>query len=506
MPTVYWNDIPYTAPIGSRISDLPPYKESAALPCGGHGRCGKCRVMAEGALSPLSDTEQGILTPAEQAAGIRLACCTAILGDCRIRLADSVAGTADRAVVRLDGEWITAGKLAPAFTAYGVAVDIGTTTLAARLYDSRGKLLAEAGMLNPQAGYGADVISRMEAAMRGAAADIAALTASAIHRLLEELAAEAGISPTAIDGGVITGNTAMLHLFTETDVEPLTHAPFAARRLFGEELTAEKLGISGLSPATRFYLPPCAAAFVGADITTALLASGIADAADPAPRLLVDIGTNGEMALFHDGTLTFCSTAAGPAFEGAGLSMGMGGKAGAVDRVWLQNGVPAAHVIGETTPVGICGSGVVDAVACLLHAELLDETGYLEEDPALIAPPVCLTQADIRAVQLAKSAIHAGLRTLLADAGIDPGSVAELAIAGGFGSYLNVRNAAYIGLLPDELLPAIRVLGNAALAGASLLLLDCSLRPACTRLASGRVLELSTHPVFAAEYMDQMFF
>lgn len=499
MPTVLFNDIPYTVPAGSRISDLPPYKETAVLPCGGHGKCGKCRVQARGALSPLSRTERETLAPDEIAAGIRLACCTIIEGDCTVRLAESGRGHK----IRIAGD-MPEITLNPVFSAYGAAVDIGTTTLAARLYTAEGTLLAEASSLNPQASYGADVISRIEAALRGEAHALARVLRRAIDELLTEMAASAGIAPASIDGAVVTGNTVMLHLLTETSVEPLSHAPFAAERLFGEVLTAQALSLTALAPATEVYLSPCAAAFVGADVITALPASGVCQGS--AAALLVDIGTNGEMALWHKEKLVFCSTAAGPAFEGAGISMGMGGKIGAIDCVKLRDGELTAHVIGNAAPTGICGSGVVDAVACLLEAELLDETGYLEDDPVVLSPPVCITQEDVRAVQLAKSAIHAGIRTLLHTAGLVPEQVEVLAIAGGFGSYLNTANACKIGLLPEEMLPAIRVIGNAALSGAAMLLLDRELRPLCAEYAKGQVIDLSTNPVFTAEYMERMLF
>ncbi len=502
MPTVLLNGVSYTVEAGSRISDLPPYQETAVLPCGGHGKCGKCKVKAEGSLSPLARTEVQTLTPDEIAAGIRLACCTFIEGDAAVRF--TVSEGAQK--IRTSGE-MQEILLSPTFSAYGAAVDIGTTTMAARLYNTAGELLAEASCLNPQSGFGADVISRIEAALRGEAHALAQITRQAVSDLLTQLAQTAGIAPYMIDGAVITGNTVMLHLLTETSVEPLSHAPFAAERLFGEVLTAGKLALTVLSPETKVYLPPCAAAFVGADITTAILASGVcADPADGSAKLLVDIGTNGEMALWHNGELSFCSTAAGPAFEGAGISMGMGGKDGAVDRVWLVNGRLEAHVIQGKPPVGICGSGVVDAVACLLDGELLDETGYLEDDPVMIAPPVAITQEDIRAVQLAKSAIHAGIRTLLHTAELAPDQVTTLAIAGGFGSYLDVKNAARIGLLPEEMLPAVRVVGNAALGGAAMLLLSRDLVPLCERYARGRVIDLAANPVFAAEYMERMLF
>jgi uncharacterized 2Fe-2S/4Fe-4S cluster protein (DUF4445 family) len=304
---------------------------------------------------------------------------------------------------------------------------------------------------------------------------------------------------------VITGNTVMLHLLTETNVEPLTHAPFAAERLFGETLTACDLGLTALPPAAPVYLPPCIAAFIGADTVTATLASDLREI--PETALLCDIGTNGEMVLWHENTLYACSTAAGPAFEGAGISMGMSGRVGAIDRVWVTDGEIQAHVIGEADPVGLCGSGLVDAVAALLDTELLDETGYLEDDPAAILAPVEIIQEDIRAVQLAKSAIHAGMRTLIDTAGLDCEEVATLYIAGGFGSYLDVKNAGKIGLLPEELTDRVTVLGNAALTGAAMLLLCEEFRPVCEKQAQEtRIVELATNPVFVSEYMERMMF
>ena len=262
---------------------------------------------------------------------------------------------------------------------------------------------------------------------------------------------------------------------------------------------AREVGLTVLSPEATVYLPPCIAAFIGADTVTATLASDLREI--PETALLCDIGTNGEMVLWHENTLYACSTAAGPAFEGAGISMGMGGKTGAIDRVWVTDGEIHAHVIGEADPVGLCGSGLVDAVAALLDTELLDD------DPAVISHPVEIIQEDIRAVQLAKSAIHAGMRTLIHTARLDCDDVATLYIAGGFGSYLNVQSAGKIGLLPEELTDRVTVLGNAALTGASMLLLCADLRPACETLAKEtQVVELAANPVFVSEYMERMMF
>jgi len=453
----------------------------------------------KGELSPLSDIEKKHLTNEEITNGIRLACCTTVTGYCEITSAEILQN-----VIYTDGV-LPSMEYHPSFTKYGVAIDIGTTTLAARLYSASGELLAVDSELNPQKGFGADVISRIEAALEGKSTELAAVIRKGIDEILLNLAKKAGIDSKNIDGAVITGNTVMLHLLTETSTEPLSHAPFKAERLFGETVTADALELSSLLPTTEIYLPRCAEAFVGADITTALLASGISDVTSPA--ILVDIGTNGEMALINNGNLLLCSTAAGPAFEGAGLSMGMNGKNGAIDKVAVENGRLIAHVIGDVPPIGICGSGVVDAVAALLETEELDETGCLDDDEATIFSPVVLTQGDIRMVQLAKSAIHAGIRTLLHYAGVNCESISRLYVAGGFGSYLDIENAGKIGLIPQELVPKVSVIGNAALTGASMLLLNRELLAPCEQtVCNAMIVTLSSNPIFTEEYMERMFF
>lgn len=492
----------FTAEPGMLLGDLLSQAhlgqgQTLSMPCGGHGRCGKCRVRAKGDLSPLSDAERRLLSREDIDSGIRLACCATVEGNCHIELEERAGGQ-----IRVAGDMPDIA-LKPAFETYGLALDIGTTTLAARLYNVRGELLAEGSRLNPQASWGADVVSRIEADLRGEGEKLTLAIRTAMDDLIRELAIKA--VPEEINGLAVTGNTVMLHLLTGTSTKPLSSAPFQAKRLFGETVAARELGLSSLPPETAVYLAPCAAAFVGADLVTAVLAGGLCETDDI--QLLVDIGTNGEMALWHKGELFCCSTAAGPAFEGAGISMGMSGSSGAIDRVSVEKGKLAVHVIGDAAPMGICGSGVVDAAACLLETGRMDETGYLEEERAVICGPVVFTQNDIRMVQLAKSAIHAGIRTLLHEACLECADVKGLLIAGGFGSFLNVGNAAKIGLFPQEIAPRIRVLGNAALSGASELLLNVDYRDVCSGYARrAKIVELSANPFFADEYMERMLF
>ena len=339
--TVLLNGTPLTCPAGTVLGDLMQAGGHGHMPCGGHGKCGKCRVTVTGEVSDPTEDEKRALSPDELAEGIRLVCRVTVLGDCTVTTAEQGRGqivTHGAFPASMSGRTFD-----PAWSGYGAAIDIGTTTLAARLYDREGKLLSETSRLNPQSAWGADVISRMEAAMAGNAGKIARITRRALDGMLTEMADAAEVETTDIGSVVITGNTVMLHLLTETNVEPLTHAPFAAERLFGEVLTAKKLGLTTLAPDSPVYLPPCIAAFIGADTVTATLASDLREI--PETALLCDIGTNGEMVLWHEGALYACSTAAGPAFEGAGISMGMSGRVGAIDRVWAPDSLVRHSVL-----------------------------------------------------------------------------------------------------------------------------------------------------------------
>ena len=490
--TVIVNGSPVLTVEGAALSEL----ISGEKPCGGHGKCGKCKVVAKGALSEITEAEKKLLNKDELESRVRLACLTYALGDCEVVTRSENEGSqivTDGALPEFERE--------PMFAGYGVAMDIGTTTLAARLYNREGEMLAEASRLNPQQEWGADVISRIEAALDGGGRLLADSIRQALDGMISELADLASVQAEKIDGAVITGNTVMLSLLTEQSVEPFSHAPFAAERLFGETLTAEQLDLRNLLPNTRVYLPPCISAFVGADTTCAILATGLCRG-DTA--MLADIGTNGEMALWHDGRLTVCSTAAGPAFEGVGISMGMRGSEGAIDRVEIENRRMCAHVIGNGAPVGICGSGLVDAVACMLDLGVMEADGYLE-DAWEILPPVCLTPKDIRMLQLAKSAICGGLLTLAEEEDLTVSEVAALYVAGGFGNYLNKERAARIGLLPRDLAQRTETVGNAALGGACMLLLSAEAQRGAEAVAAkARVLDLATNATFMDLYVTGM--
>jgi uncharacterized 2Fe-2S/4Fe-4S cluster protein (DUF4445 family) len=245
-------------------------------------------------------------------------------------------------------------------------------------------------------------------------------------------------------------------------------------------------------------------AFVGADITAAVLSSGMCEQEEIS--LLCDIGTNGELALWKDGMLYVTSTAAGPAFEGAGISCGCGSVTGAVDQVWVEEEEIRIHTIQNGTPVGICGSGLLDAIATCLELEIIDETGAMDEC-IFLSKNVALLPKDVRAVQLAKAAIAAGIETVCAEAGICVDAVQTLYIAGGFGSHLNIASAVKIGLIPQVLRKQVKVLGNAALAGAAKILLDQNLKEKAREIAGkAKHVNLGGSKVFNELYIEKMLF
>lgn len=489
-----------SAEAGQLLSALLLDREGAPhMFCGGKGTCGKCRVRAFGALSPLGSEEKKFLTEEEIASGMRLSCLTKVLGDCRVVLAAdtkleniSVAGC----MPEFDKK--------PMFRDYGVAVDIGTTTVVAQLYGKEG-LIRSVSSHNPQRSFGADVISRIGKALEGHGPALAACVQRLISQMIAELEAGAGLPEKSVDALVITGNTAMLYLFTGRNPDCLSHAPFEADCRFGMYVEPKQLNLA-LREDAKVYLPRCMSAFVGADITTAVFAGEIAEGEKS--KFLIDIGTNGEMALWHDEKLLCCSTAAGPTFEGAGITMGMQGSAGAVDHVSVQDGALSVHVIGDTAAKGICGSGIVDAVSAMLTLEAIDENGLMEdEDEFHLTDQVYVDQKDIRMVQLAKSAICAGALTLLDEAGVSAEELFSLSIAGGFGSYLDLAKAAHIGLYPKALEEKAIVLGNAALSGAAMILLNRDFAAATEALAdAAETVELTTSPTFMDYYVDCMMF
>lgn len=459
-----------------------------SLPCSGNHTCGKCRVTASGVLSVPDEYEIKFLTAHELSQGVRLACSCRALGDCVIRLFSETS---------LILAWAKIPEIAKTESGTGLAVDIGTTTVVARLYErGSGQVLAEQMQENRQRRFGADVISRISACTQGGVSTQSDLIAGQLEEMASRCMACADCKK--IDEAVITGNSTMLHLYEGLNPASLAVAPFAVQSFFGRDSIRKIAG-------APVYLPRCVGAYVGADITCAILASGMTEKNETA--LLVDIGTNGEMALWQNGTLFCCSTAAGPAFEGAGLSHGMSASPGAIRAVKAEHGVISYEVIGGGKASGICGSGVLDALNVMKQQDILEESGYISADFSIGSSDVFITQQDVRQIQLAKAAICAGLLTLLQYTGIATQDVTRFYIAGGFGSSISSVSAAGIGLFPLELLPKIQFIGNGALGGAAMLLLNSSLRKKADSLAkSATELSLSESPVFMDYYINCMMF
>lgn len=486
------------------------------MPCAGSHRCGKCRVRAAGELAPPTEEERLLLERGSAAAGERLACMAWAQGPAEVWLA---------APQELSGI-VTAGRMHALerdtdAQGIGAAVDIGTTTVASYLYDrSDGRLICSGSEKNPQGSFGADVISRIEASLSGGGEALQRAVAGCLNRLVERMCEQAGLTADRVESLVVTGNTTMLYLLTGSPVQSLAAAPFKADRLFGCRVAASDLGLK-VAPGAQVYLPRCISAYVGADITTAVLSSGMTVGEEPS--LLVDIGTNGEMALYSGRELLCCSTAAGPAFEGAGIQMGMPAMAGAIDHVSFDGQALRYTVIGAGEAAGLCGSGIIDAVAALLRAGIVDETGLilqeghpftglvveLEGMPAVQLPGsrVVVTQADLRAVQLAKSAICAGIETLMMHAGLPAEQLSALYLAGGFGSYIDPRSAGTIGLIPQPLLPKVQAVGNAAGMGAAMILLSRRMEEGSEQIGHrARTVDLTTDPFFNDRYIEGMLF
>jgi uncharacterized 2Fe-2S/4Fe-4S cluster protein (DUF4445 family) len=421
---------------------------------------------------------------------------------------------------------------------YGIAFDLGTTTVVATLLDlSTGTPLAVASMLNQQQPFGADVITRISAIMMDPA-KMDTLTRLA-HQTLAELTADvcgqAGVDPAEVCEVALAGNATMTHIALGIDPEPLGVAPFimAARQL-PEVLAGTDLGLP-VHPRARAFMFPAFGAYVGGDITAGLLASGMDR--DSRTRLFVDIGTNCEIVLGNRDWLLATAAPAGPAFEGAAIRCGMRAADGAIEVVSMTSDGLDLRVIGDAEPAGLCGSGLVDAVASLVGVGLLDRSGRFvpEPDAAGIAPglagrlttlgaervfvlhwlgepgdverSIYLSQRDVRELQFAKAAIATGWNILLQEAGLAPGDIQQVLLAGSFGSYLSPASAIRLGLVPR--LPVARIVsaGNVAGEGAKMALLSVRERAGALALQEEvRYVELSDRDDFNDAFVDQLQF
>ncbi|MBO5372347.1 MAG: DUF4445 domain-containing protein [Lachnospiraceae bacterium] len=471
---------------GSNLSEI-LQKNGILLPtfCGGNGTCGKCGIRVKEGNLQITPEDRTAFSKEELQNGMRLSCKAVIEDNLTIILKAqedkfTALGSEENSRIKVsDKSSYKKGDLA-------IAIDIGTTTLAFSLLDLKnGRILDSHTALNSQKSCGADVISRIQAANAGKKAQLQKSIQTDIQSGLEILLKRSqNLFTKPLQHIVIAANTVMLHLLRGYDCMGFCSYPFKPVTLALEEITlGELLKIpmqnKFLPETTKVTLLPGISAFVGADITAGLFACEKRE--EKAHVLFLDLGTNGEMALKVKDKIFVASTAAGPAFEGGNIRYGMGSIAGAIAKVSLNHYVPQIETIKNQPPEGICGTGVIEAVAELLRAGFMDKNGKLTEEyftegyplaENLKGEKIVLLQQDIRKIQMAKAAIRAGIEILFKKAGICCNEVERVYLAGGFGYYLDIEKAAYIGIFPKELVSKTCAVGNAALTGAMQFLVD----------------------------------
>ena len=456
-------DLKLEAASGTQLQDV-LFAQGVEFPCGGRGRCKGCRVKVLKGILPVGEEEKKMLTGTELAGGWRLACRHSIAGDLKLELAQWE--------MPILGDQSTF-KFTPR-EGLGVAIDLGTTTIAAQLLDLRnGNVLAVATALNLQARHGGDIMNRVDFALRGGQAELERLVREQLGGMVNQLlSSPAKLCPTwdkNSDAGndlnkiIIVGNTVMHHLFCGVNIAPLAGHPFEPQQPGRFQFSPGQLEWN-LPEKTVVEFLPCLGGFVGSDILAGIVATGLHESREL--MALMDLGTNGEVVVGNHERLLCTSTAAGPAFEGARISMGMRAATGAISEVRVQNGAVACRVIGGGAPRGLCGSGLVDAVAAGLELKWIQSNGRMTLAGSMpLAGPVSLLPADVRELQLAKGAIATGLRMLATRFGATLDDIHQLHLAGAFGNYISRASAQRIGLLR---LPINRIVpaGNTALLGA----------------------------------------
>ena len=572
-------------------------------PCGGKGKCGKCKVkILDGYVSPVTEQEKNLLSETELEHGVRLACLTRPLSDLTVYLRantqaqilvkgieydtdvlpnirktavtlpepnledqrddfarlKSALGNGSfhmplkelvklPSVLRDNAYNVTAVHdknyiitVEPGDTTgqnYGIAVDIGTTTVVAYLMDlNTGDQVDVTSGLNAQKSQGQDVISRINYTIQheDGIEHLRKRIINQINTMIWDLSERNKIAIENIYSITLVGNTTMMHLAAGLPPKHIATVPFIPVAKNRITFLAEDMGL-GIPKGASAYLLPSISGYVGADIVAATLASGLFYG--EAMSLLIDIGTNGEIVLGNRDRLLCCSTAAGPAFEGATIRHGVGGIAGAINRVGIDDGSFACQTIDDARPLGICGSGIIDTMAMLLDCGFVDETGrmlgadeiqnpvgekltslLIEDDglPSILlvdakktesGEQIFLSQKDVREIQLAKASIAAGIQTLIKAAGISVNDIDVIYLAGGFGSYIDRDNAIRVGLIPSELADRVQVIGNAAGTGSVLSLISERCLAECDRIAnSAEYVELSSSPDFQDEYINNMLF
>ena len=453
------------------------FGEGVEFPCGGTSLCGGCRIRVVSGNLPATAEMEDVLSERDLHAGWRLACRAEPRGPVELEVAQwSQQILTDEAVVPFEPR-----------PGIGAVVDVGTTTLVVQQVDlALGEVIRVVTALNDQRRHGADVMTRIEYELHHPGE-----LRETIRAQVRAMVANMG----QLEEILLVGNTCMHHLFCGLSVEPLAAMPFRSPHLSAQTLPPAVLG------AEAVFLQ-CAGGFVGSDLLAGLVATGLLES--PEPGALLDLGTNGEIAVGNRDGIMCASTAAGPAFEGGRISQGMRAGQGAIDRVTLRDGALVCHVIGGAAPRGLCGSGLVDAVAAALDLGWIAPDGHLTDArrDIKLAAEVRLTQSDVRELQLAKGAVAAGLRLLSGDR---PIRGERVFLAGAFGNYIRAASARRINLLPPWATAPVAA-GNTALRGARMLLLAPSSRAAILERcrATVRHVELAGDLLFEQTFVESM--
>jgi len=408
---------------------------------------------------------------------------------------------------------------------FGVAVDIGTTTIVAYLVDLNShNVMGSKASYNPQVDFGEDVISRIMFAQREKGLEkLHHAVIDTVNTLIENLIKEANLTLDDLTAVICAGNTTMMHLLLKIDPAYIRKEPYIPAVNFMPVIRASEAGIK-INPRGLLACLPCIGSYVGGDIVAGILSSGMNKIKDLS--LFIDLGTNGEVVLGNKEWLMACSTSAGPCFEGGGLKSGIRAMKGAIQNISIKNNSPVMHTIGDAPPKGICGSGIVDIISELLKNKIIDRSGKIKDtdifkvrdvdgakeivlvdakDSAMIKD-ITIDENDIKNLIHSKGAIYTGIETLLKEAGFQKTGIKHVFIAGGLGTALNIRSAINIGLLPDLPEKSFVFLGNTSVAGAKLCLLSNEAMEEANAIADKMAyLDLSTNPLFMNNYSAALF-
>ncbi|WP_425538844.1 ASKHA domain-containing protein [Microaceticoccus formicicus] len=493
-------------------------------PCNGRGTCGKCKVKIESAQEiKIDNADLRLLKDHELREGIRLACTHEVDSDITVTTLEEEKGV----------EVLTSGYI-PDFSidkseGYGIAVDIGTTTIALGLYNLKnGKQLGSSSMINPQKKFGLDVLTRITYEIekgKDGIEEIQKVTVKGINHLIDNVLNECNIIKENVKSMVVSANCTMVHMLLGVDASSLGRYPFNPAFVDAQELQAKDIGLD--LPKTILYCIPQVSAFVGGDIVSGVYVSELH--MKKGNILFIDIGTNGEIVLAKNGKLYSCSCAAGPALEGMNISHGMRAADGAIENVEITEKEIKLEIIGDSMPIGLCGSGILAAVREAIKTGIITKSGvfikpeklddgdyrraYIRMNGAkrelvlLKEPEIVVTQRDIRQIQLAKGAILSGIVTLLRDTGLEENEIDEVYISGQFGSHLPAESIAQTGIIPVGLMHKIKYLGNSSISGAFMALMSKVVRTEMEALANNiEYMELATTKDYEEVFRDACMF